>query len=185
QRATLRSYLGFMWAHPGKQLLFMGQEFAQGAEWSEAHGPDWWLLDPSYGAAADHQGVRDLVRDLNTVYRAAPALWERDTDPAGFAWIAGDAAEDNVFAFLRHDADGAPLLAVSNFSPVVRQAYRIGVPDDVPAWHEILNTDLARYGGSDVTNPDPVKPDAQGWHGQPASIRLTLPPLATVWLRPA
>ncbi|MEV0224879.1 1,4-alpha-glucan branching enzyme [Streptomyces sp. NPDC050704] len=185
QRATLRSYLGFMWAHPGKQLLFMGQEFAQGAEWSEAHGPDWWLLDPSYGAAADHQGVRDLVRDLNTVYRATPALWERDTDPAGFAWIAGDAAEDNVFAFLRHDADGAPLLAVSNFSPVVRHAYRIGVPDDVPAWHEILNTDAQRYGGSDVTNPDPVKPDAQGWHGQPASIRLTLPPLATVWLRPA
>ncbi|MGP4053151.1 1,4-alpha-glucan branching enzyme, partial [Streptomyces sp. 2A115] len=185
QRATHRAYLGFMWAHPGKQLLFMGQEFAQGAEWSEAHGPDWWLLDPSYGAAADHQGVRDLVRDLNTVYRAAPALWELDTDPSGFAWIAGDASEDNVFAFLRHDADGTPLLAVSNFSPVVRHEYRLGVPDDVPAWHEVLNTDAGRYGGSDVTNPDPVKPDAQGWHGRAASIRLTLPPLATVWLRPA
>ncbi|MFF3710110.1 1,4-alpha-glucan branching enzyme [Streptomyces phaeochromogenes] len=185
QRATLRAYLGFMWAHPGKQLLFMGQEFAQGAEWSEAHGPDWWLLDPSYGAAADHQGVRDLVRDLNTVYRHAPALWERDIDPSGFAWIAGDAVEDNVFAFLRHAADGAPLLSVSNFSPVVRHEYRLGVPDDVPAWHEVLNTDVGRYGGADVTNPDPVKPDAQPWHGRPASIRLTLPPLATVWLRPA
>ncbi|MDQ1026011.1 1,4-alpha-glucan branching enzyme [Streptomyces umbrinus] len=185
QRATLRAYLGFMWAHPGKQLLFMGQEFAQGAEWSEAHGPDWWLLDPSYGAAADHQGVRDLVRDLNTVYRHAPALWERDIDPSGFAWIAGDAVEDNVFAFLRHAADGSPLLAVSNFSPVVRHEYRLGVPDDVPAWHEVLNTDVGRYGGADVTNPDPVKPDAQPWHGRPASIRLTLPPLATVWLRPA
>ncbi|WP_328691723.1 1,4-alpha-glucan branching enzyme [Streptomyces phaeochromogenes] len=185
QRATLRAYLGFMWAHPGKQLLFMGQEFAQGAEWSEAHGPDWWLLDPSYGAAADHQGVRDLVRDLNTVYRHAPALWERDIDPSGFAWIAGDAVEDNVFAFLRHAADGSPLLSVSNFSPVVRHEYRLGVPDDVPAWHEVLNTDVGRYGGADVTNPDPVKPDAQPWHGRAASIRLTLPPLATVWLRPA
>ncbi|GGX42275.1 1,4-alpha-glucan branching enzyme [Streptomyces fructofermentans] len=185
QRATLRAYLGFMWAHPGKQLLFMGQEFAQGAEWSEAHGPDWWLLDPSYGAEADHRGVRDLVRDLNSVYRHAPALWERDTDPAGFGWITGDAAEDNVFAFLRHAADGTPLLAVSNFSPVVREGYRLGVPDDVPAWHEVLNTDAARYGGGDVTNPDAVKPDAQGWHGRPAGIRVTLPPLATVWLRPA
>ncbi|MEU5343925.1 1,4-alpha-glucan branching enzyme [Streptomyces sp. NPDC020766] len=185
QRATLRAYLAFMWAHPGKQLLFMGQEFAQGAEWSEAHGPDWWLLDPSYGAAADHRGVRDLVRDLNTVYRHAPALWERDIDPSGFAWIAGDAVEDNVFAFLRFDAGGSPLLSVSNFSPVVRHEYRLGVPDDVPAWHEILNTDVGRYGGADVTNPDPVKPDAQPWHGRPASIRLTLPPLATVWLRPA
>ncbi|MER6081898.1 1,4-alpha-glucan branching enzyme [Streptomyces sp. NPDC001833] len=184
QRADDRAYLAFMWAHPGKQLLFMGQEFAQGSEWSEAHGPDWWLLDPEYGAAADHRGVRDLVRDLNSVYRATPALWQRDTAPAGFQWIVGDAAEDNVFAFLRLDAEGTPLLAVSNLSPVVRD-YRLGVPEEVPAWHETLNTDLARYGGSDVTNPDPVKPEPQGSHGRPASIRLTLPPLATVWLRPA
>ncbi|MEU3855720.1 1,4-alpha-glucan branching enzyme [Streptomyces sp. NPDC029554] len=185
QRAGVRSYLGYMWAHPGKQLLFMGQEFAQGAEWSEAHGPDWWLLDPGYGAEADHRGVRDLVRDLNTVYRATPALWRLDTDPAGFEWIAGDAADDNVLAFLRLDPEGNPLLAVSNFAPVVRPDYRLGVPEDVPAWHEAVNTDAARYGGSDVTNPDPVKPEAQPWHGRPASIRLTLPPLATVWLRPA
>jgi 1,4-alpha-glucan branching enzyme len=185
QRANLRGYLGFMWAHPGKQLLFMGQEFAQGAEWSETKGPDWWLLDPEYGAEADHRGVRDLVRDLNTVYRHTPALWERDTDPSGFQWVVGDAAEDNVFAFLRYDADGTPLLAVSHFAPVVRHDYRLGVPDDVPAWLETLNTDAARYGGSDVTNPDVIKPEPQGWHGRPASIRLTLPPLATVWLRPA
>ncbi|MFR0357111.1 1,4-alpha-glucan branching enzyme [Streptomyces sediminimaris] len=185
QRANLRAYLAFMWAHPGKQLLFMGQEFAQGAEWSEAHGPDWWLLDPAYGAEADHRGVRDLVRDLNTVYRHTPALWQRDIDPAGFQWIVGDAAEDNVFAFLRLDADGAPLLCVSNLSPVVRDGYRLGVPDDVQSWHETLNTDLARYGGSDVTHPDDIKPEPQGWHGRPASITLTLPPLATVWLRPA
>ncbi|MFF3483295.1 1,4-alpha-glucan branching enzyme [Streptomyces sp. NPDC002701] len=185
QRATHRAYLGFMWAHPGKQLIFMGQEFAQGAEWSEAHGPDWWLLDPSYGAEADHRGVRDLVRDLNTVYRQVPALWELDTDPAGFGWVAGDAAEDNVLAFLRHAADGSPLLAVCNFAPVVRHEYRLGVPDDVSAWHEVLNTDAGRYGGGDVANVDPVKPDDLAWHGRPASIRLTLPPLSTVWLRPA
>ncbi|MFG2024238.1 1,4-alpha-glucan branching enzyme [Streptomyces sp. NPDC048825] len=185
QRANLRAYLGFMWAHPGKQLLFMGQEFAQGAEWSESHGPDWWLLDPAYGAEADHRGVRNLVGDLNSVYRRAPALWERDTDPSGFSWVTGDAAEDNVFAFLRFDAAGSPLLVVSHFSPVVRHEYRVGVPADIPAWHEVLNTDSAQYGGSDVTSPDPLKPDAQGWHGRPASIRLTLPPLSTVWLRPA
>ncbi|WP_405783313.1 1,4-alpha-glucan branching enzyme [Streptomyces sp. NBC_01378] len=185
QRATHRAYLGFMWSHPGKQLLFMGQEFAQGAEWSEAHGPEWWLLDPSYPAEPDHRGVRDLTRDLNTVYRSEPALWQRDTDPTGFEWIVGDAAQDNVFAFLRRAADGSPLMSVSNFSPVVRHEYRLGAPDDVPAWHEVLNTDAARYGGGDVGNPDPVKPDAQGAHGRPASVRLTLPPLATVWLRPA
>ncbi|MFJ5030774.1 alpha amylase C-terminal domain-containing protein, partial [Streptomyces sp. NPDC088560] len=180
-----RAYLGFMWAHPGKQLLFMGQEFAQGAEWSEAQGPDWWLLDPAYGAEADHRGVRDLVRDLNTRYRAAPALWERDTDPAGFEWITGDAADDNVLAFLRRSADGTPLLAVCHFSPVVREGYRLGVPEDVPAWAEVLNTDAVRYGGSGVVHPDVVKPEPRGAHGRPASIRLTLPPLATVWLRPA
>jgi 1,4-alpha-glucan branching enzyme len=161
----------------------MGQEFAQGAEWTEGHGPDWGLLDPSYGAEADHRGVRDLVRELNRQYAATAALWERDTDPSGFAWVAGDAAEDNVFAFLRFDAGGDPLLAISNFSPVVRREYRLGVPDDVPAWDEVLNTDAVRFGGSEVTNPGPVKPDAQGWCGWPASIRLTLPPLATVWLR--
>ncbi|MEG8277934.1 1,4-alpha-glucan branching enzyme [Streptomyces sp. AHA2] len=185
QRAGVRSYLGFMWAHPGKQLLFMGQEFAQGAEWSEVHGPDWWLLDPGYGAEADHRGVRDLVRDLNTVYRDTPALWRLDTDPAGFEWVVGDAADDNVVAFLRLDPEGNPLLAVSNFAPVIRHDYRLGVPEEIPAWHEVLNTDAARYGGSDVTAPDPVKPEPQPWHGRPASIRLTLPPLATVWLRPA
>ncbi|MGW0531429.1 1,4-alpha-glucan branching enzyme [Streptomyces sp. NPDC003032] len=184
QRANHRAYLGFMWAHPGKQLLFMGQEFAQGAEWSEGHGPDWWLLDPAYGAEPDHRGVRDLVRDLNTVYRREGALWQRDTDPGGFAWVDGDAAHDNVFAFLRYDTQGAPLLAVSHFSPVVRHAYRLGVPDEFAAWQEVLNTDEARYGGSDVTNPDPLKPEPVASHGSPASLRLTLPPLATVWLRP-
>ncbi|GAA0662847.1 1,4-alpha-glucan branching enzyme [Streptomyces thermocarboxydovorans] len=178
RRATVRAYLGFMWAHPGKQLLFMGQEFAQGAEWSVEHGPEWWLLDGTYHSAGDHRGVQDLVRDLNTHYRETPALWQHDTDPSGFSWVAVDAADDNVFAFLRSDGEGRPLLAVSNFSPVVRHDYRLAVGDEVIAWQEVLNTDAARYGGSDVVNPDPVKPED-------GCVRITLPPLATVWLTPA
>ncbi|MBK3540233.1 1,4-alpha-glucan branching enzyme [Streptomyces sp. MBT67] len=186
QRANHRAYLGFMWAHPGKQLLFMGQEFAQGAEWSEGHGPDWWLLDPSYEASGDHRGVRDLVGDLNAVYGAVPALWQRDTSPEGFSWVDGGAAEDNVFAFLRYDADGSPLLAVSHFSPAVRSDYRLGVPETGTAgWVEVLNTDAARYGGGDVRNEEPLKAEAVPAHGRPSSISLTLPPLATVWFRPA
>ncbi|MFH9267035.1 1,4-alpha-glucan branching enzyme [Streptomyces sp. NPDC017546] len=186
QRANHRAYLGFMWAHPGKQLLFMGQEFAQGAEWSEGHGPDWWLLDPSYGASGDHRGVRALVGDLNAVYGAVPALWQRDTVPEGFSWVDGGAAEDNVFAFLRYDADGSPLLAVSHFSPAVRHDYRLGVPETgAEGWVEVLNTDAGRYGGGDVRNEEPLKAEAVPAHGRPCSVSLTLPPLATVWFRPA
>ncbi|EHN74530.1 glycogen branching enzyme, partial [Streptomyces coelicoflavus ZG0656] len=177
RRANVRAYLGFMWAHPGKQLLFMGQEFAQGAEWSEKQGPEWWLLDEGYHSAGDHRGVQDLVRELNTRYARTPALWQRDTDPAGFRWVSVDAAEDNVFAFLRYGADGTPLLAVSNFSPVVRHEYGLAVGDEAVAWQEVLNTDAEEYGGSGVANPDPVKPED-------GSIRITLPPLATVWLTP-
>ncbi|GHE07821.1 1,4-alpha-glucan branching enzyme [Streptomyces alanosinicus] len=177
RRANHRAYLGFMWAHPGKQLLFMGQEFAQGAEWSEAHGPEWWLLDDDYHSAGDHRGVRDLVRDLNVRYRATPALWQRDTDPGGFRWVLCDAADDNVFAFLRFAADGAPLLAVSNFSPVVRHDYRLWVPDGFPLWREELNTDDVRYGGSGVGSAGPLKREEN-------VLGLTLPPLATLWLAP-
>ncbi|HEY5834032.1 MAG TPA: 1,4-alpha-glucan branching protein GlgB [Streptomyces sp.] len=182
QRANLRAYLGFMWAHPGKQLLFMGQEFAQGSEWSHDSGPDWWLLDETYAAAADHRGVRDLVRDLNAGYAATPALWQLDTDPGGFAWIDGGAAEDNTLSFLRYDDAGTPLLCISNFSPVVRHDYRLGSPDAV--WTQVLNTDDLRYGGSGVLLDGPVTSAPVPWHGHPHSITLTLPPLATVWLRP-
>ncbi|GHD56748.1 1,4-alpha-glucan branching enzyme [Streptomyces goshikiensis] len=185
QRAIHRAYLGFMWAHPGKQLLFMGQEFAQGSEWSEAHGPDWWLLDSSYSAAGDHRGVRELVGDLNRTYTATPALWERDSVPEGFAWVEADAAEDNVFAFLRYAQDGSPLLAVSNFSPVVRHGYRIGVPGQVPHWREVINTDDERYGGSGVRHAEPLRPEPVPAQGRAASLRMTLPPMATVWFRPA
>ncbi|WP_461016701.1 1,4-alpha-glucan branching enzyme [Streptomyces daliensis] len=184
QRANHRAYLGFMWAHPGKQLLFMGQEFAQGAEWAEGHGPDWWLLDSAYAAECDHRGVRDVVRALNQEYVRTPALWERDTDPGGFSWIDGGASEDNVFAFLRFAADGSPLVAVSNFSPVPRPGYRLGVPEEWETWREVLNTDDLRYGGSGILNPEPLKRDPHPAHGRPVSIAPVLPPLATVWLRP-
>ncbi|WP_329140559.1 1,4-alpha-glucan branching enzyme [Streptomyces sp. NBC_00670] len=178
RRANHRAYLGFMWAHPGKQLLFMGQEFAQGAEWSAEGGPEWWLMDEGYCAAGDHRGVRDLVRDLNVRYRETPALWERDTSPEGFAWIDANAGEDNVLSFVRYDAAGAPLVVVCNFSPVVRHDYRVAVPEGVGVLREVLNTDAERYGGSGVSGGELVKPEPDG------ALRLTLPPLATVWLRP-
>jgi 1,4-alpha-glucan branching enzyme len=180
-----------MWAHPGKQLLFMGQEFAQRAAWSKEHGPDWWLLDPSYTAEADHRGVRDLVRDLNAQYARTAALWQQDTDPAGFSWIedgrsgAGAAAGESVIAFLRFDAEGSPLLAVSNFSSVPLPAYRLGVPQAGLSWREVLNTDDKRYGGGGAGNASLLLAEPAPAHGRPASVTLTLPPLATLWLRPA
>lgn len=185
QRATHRAYLAFMWAHPGKKLLFMGQEFAQGAEWSETEGPQWWVLDPAYPASPDHLGVLSLVRDLNTRYRATPALWQRDTSPTGFSWIDPEAANDNVLAFLRHAPGSVPLLSVTNFCPLVHPAYRLGTPSGIPAWTEVLNTDAPHYGGSGVTHPAPVPTEPLPRHGHDASITLTLPPLATVWLTPA
>ncbi|MEU6387855.1 1,4-alpha-glucan branching protein GlgB [Streptomyces sp. NPDC046939] len=184
RRANHRAYLAYMWAHPGKQLLFMGQEFAQGAEWVEDEGPQWWVLDEANPAAGDHRGVQRLVGDLNRLYVSHTALWEQDTCPEGFRWSAADAAEDNVFAFVRRAADGSPLLAVVNFSPVVREGYRLGVPPAAGAWREILNTDAARYGGSDVRNAEPVEQESEPCNGFPASLTLRLPPLAAVWLTP-
>ncbi|MEU6843911.1 1,4-alpha-glucan branching enzyme [Streptomyces sp. NPDC046716] len=185
QRADHRAYLAFMWAHPGKKLLFMGQEFAQGAEWSETDGPQWWVLGADHPGHEDHRGVQRLVADLNHLYTARPALWERDGDPAGFSWAEADAADDNVLAFVRHASDGPPLLAVVNFSPVVRDDYRIGVPEAATdVWHEVLNTDAPRYGGSGVRNEGPLPQTATAHHGFPASLSLRLPPLGAVWLSP-
>ncbi|MHB9755823.1 1,4-alpha-glucan branching enzyme [Streptomyces sp. BYX5S] len=185
QRATLRAYLAFMWAHPGKQLLFMGQEFAQGAEWSEAHGLQWNLVEEGAPGSEDHLGVRRLVRDLNGHYTADAALWERDSDPAGFQWVTADAADDNVLAFLRYPAEGDPLLAVCNFSPVVREDVRFGVPRTATGvWWEAVNTDAGRYGGSGVGNPGPLVQQPSGCHDLPVSLILRLPPLATLWLSP-
>ncbi|MFC4493842.1 1,4-alpha-glucan-branching protein [Streptomyces ovatisporus] len=185
--ANHRAFLAFMWAHPGKQLLFMGEEFAQTTEWSETHGPGWWLLDPSSPAEPRHRGVRNLVRDLNEEYLRTPALWQLDTQPSGFAWIhdgTGGPDTENVFAFLRFDGGGDPLIAVCNFSPVPRPGYRLGVPDAHSAWTEILSTDDPRYGGSGTTDSGPLPAETVRAHGRPASVTLTLPPLTTVWLRP-
>ncbi|MYR55664.1 1,4-alpha-glucan branching enzyme, partial [Streptomyces sp. SID625] len=184
RRATLRALYAYMWAHPGKQLLFMGQEFAQGDEFDHDAGPQWWVLDEGWPSHADHRGVRTLVGDLNARYRATPALWELDSDPAGFSWIDASHAEANVLSFVRRDTAGRPLVVVANFSPVVRTGYRVGLPD-APAWREALNTDDETYGGSGVRNERVIRAERTPWHGRARSAALTLPPLAVVWLEPA
>jgi 1,4-alpha-glucan branching enzyme len=176
--ANLRAYLGYMWAHPGKQLLFMGCELAQESEWFSERSIDWEAL-----ADPDHRGVQDLVRDLNRVYHGHPALWERDSEPAGFGWIDPNDTDSNVLSFIRWSAGGEPLVCLCNFSPVVREGYRLGLPR-TGRWKEVLNTDAEAYGGSNVGNLGAVESEAIGWDGQPASARVTLPPLATVWLAP-
>jgi 1,4-alpha-glucan branching enzyme len=177
--ANLRAYLGFMWAHPGKQLLFMGCELAQESEWSHERSIDWEALaDPG------HAGVQHLVRDLNGVALQRPALWQVDGSHSGFAWIAANDVDDNALSFIRWSADGRPLVCLCNFSPIVRYGYRVGLPR-VGGWREVLNTDASVYGGSNVGNLGLVEAEQIGWDGQPASAQVTLPPLATVWLEPA
>ena len=176
--ANLRAYLGFMWAHPGKQLLFMGCELAQEDEWSNERSIDWdALADPN------HRGAQDLVRDLNRAYRTHPALYERDGEPAGFSWIDPNDTDSNVLSFIRWSAKGEPLVCLCNFAPVVREDYRVGLPR-TGRWTEVLNTDADAYGGSNVGNLGVVEGEEIGWDSQPASARVTLPPLATVWLAP-
>ena len=175
--ANLRNYLAFMWAHPGKQLLFMGAEFGQESEWAEARELDWWLLDHP-----EHRGAQALVRDLNRVYAETPALWERDSDPAGFTWINADDADTNVFSFARFGQESM-LVCVANFSPVPRSGYRIGMPW-AGEWEEVLNTDAASYTGSGIGNLGSVQAHLGDWGGFPAHADLTVPPLATIWLRP-
>lgn len=177
--ANLRAYLAYMWSHPGKQLIFMGSEFAQPAEWSEAHGLDWWILDQPA-----HVGVLEMVKNLNRVYKETPAMWQRDNDPTGFQWLVGDDAEGNVFAWVRFDNADVPFVSITNYSPVVRTDYQIGLPM-IGEWHEVLNTDAEEFGGSGQGNLGVVNATEGGLHGQPAHARITLPPLATIWLRPA
>ncbi|MFJ6654795.1 1,4-alpha-glucan branching protein GlgB [Streptomyces sp. NPDC091377] len=176
--ANLRSFLAFMWAFPGKQLLFMGQEFAQDTEWSHDLGPDWSLL-----AHTPHAALRDLVRDLNRHYGADPALWSRDSEPEGFAWIDADSAEANVYSFERHGADGELLVCVSNFQPAPHHGFRLALPE-AGEWEEVLNTDARDYGGSGVVNPGRLRADGEPFQGRPASTVVTLPPLGAMWLRP-
>ncbi len=176
--ATLRAYFGFMWAHPGKKLMFMGGEIGQSAEWNHDAAVSWWQLDEPL-----HKGLQRVVRDINGIYRAEPALHASDADPGGFAWAVADDRENSVFAFLRMGPEGSrPVLAVSNFTPVPREGYRIGVPAP-GAWDEILNTDADVYGGGNIGNGGTVWAEGAAAHGRDWSVLLTLPPLATLLLR--
>jgi 1,4-alpha-glucan branching enzyme len=177
--ANLRALYAYMWAHPGKKLLFMGGELGQEAEWSEERSVDWHLLEQ-----ADHAGVQSLVRDLNRVYRSRPALWEVDFEPTGFQWLEPNDASNNVLAFARLSADGSDVVVcVCNLSPVPRDAYRIGMPR-AGRWAEAVNTDSTYYGGSDVGNLSGIDAEELGWHDQPYSAEVTLPPLGVLWLVP-
>jgi 1,4-alpha-glucan branching enzyme len=177
QMATLRALYAYMWAHPGKQLIFMGQEFGQGGEWAQARSLDWWLLDDP-----GHRGVARLIRDLNATYTATPALWSRDTTEDGFHWIDANDAAGNVYSFLRFGDDGSVLACVANFSAVPHEGYRLGLPF-TGRWDEVLNTDAATYFGSGVGNFGGVEASDEMMHGQPASATIRVPPLGAIWLR--
>jgi 1,4-alpha-glucan branching enzyme len=176
--AGLRALLAYMWAHPGKQLLFMGSEFGQVSEWSAERGLDWWVLDYDL-----HAGVQRLVKDMNGVYAASPALWQLDNSPNGFGWIDANDAAGNTLSFLRLSQSGDVLACVANFSGEPHGDYRLGLPF-AGRWREVLNTDAADYGGSGVGNLGGVEAVAEPWHGRPASATLTVPPLGVLWLAP-
>ena len=168
--ATLRALYGFMWAHPGKKLLFMGSEFAQNDEWNESAGLQWYLTE-----YAEHQGVQKTVAELNAVYKATAALWEKDTNPEGFTWLVGNDGAANVVAFARWDENASSIVSVTNFSPVPHENYQLPFPN-AGIWTEVMNTDDLSFGGSGVSN-EPVIVGAS----QIASVRI--PPLATIWFK--
>ena len=179
QAASLRTYLALQWTHPGKQLLFMGSEFAQGTEWSEQAGLPWWLLEYPL-----HRGTQQLVKDLNALQAELPALYEGDQDPAGFEWLIGDDAEHNTISFVRRDRAGDPVVVVLNFSPQPWHDYRIPLPEGGD-WLEVLNSDAPVYGGSGLGNLGRVHAEELQLHGRGHSVRLTVPPLGAVVLVPA
>ena len=178
QRANLRAFLGFMWGYCGKKLLFMGCEFGQWQEWNHDTGLEWQALN-----APSHQGVQRLVRDLNLVYRHHPALYQVDFDWNGFQWINANDSDNSVFSFVRYAEDRQCIVVVCNLTPVVRRDYRIGVPEGGP-YRELINTDLDVYGGSGVTNDAVIDASPQPSHGFGHCLALTLPPLATLMLKP-
>jgi 1,4-alpha-glucan branching enzyme len=179
QLANVRAYLAFMWAHPGKQLLFMGTELGQEAEWSDARSLDWWLEETPW-----HAGLQQLVRDLNRTYRERPALWEVDFTPEGFEWIDANDSAHNTFSFLRFSRDRSQVLVcIANFSGVPDENYRVGLPM-AGSWREVLNTDAEDYSGSGVGNLGEVHAEDVPWHGRPASAVLRVPPLGAVYLVP-
>jgi 1,4-alpha-glucan branching enzyme len=176
--ANLRAYLAFMWTHPGKKLLFMGTEFGQPEEWDHDAALAWRLLEDPM-----HAGVRRLLGDLNALFRGERALYARDFTADGFRWVVADDRAQSVLAWLRMDPDGgAPVLVVCNFTPEPRHDYRVGVPEK-GRWREILNTDAETYGGSGMGNMGSVAAAADPSHGLPASLALTLPPLAAIALQ--
>ena len=179
QLANLRAYLAYMWAHPGKQLIFMGTELGQESEWSDERELDWWLLEK-----AEHAGLRSMVTDLNRAYRDAPAMWIRDNEPEGFAWIDANDASSNVLSFTRYGSEPDDIVVcVSNFSAMPRENYLLALPR-AGAWREVINTDAENYGGSGVGNLGEVTADEPGRLGQPAAARIRVPPLGTLWLQP-
>ncbi len=179
QLANLRAYVAYMWSHPGKPLLFMGQEFAQEAEWADGRSLDWWLLDQPA-----HYGVHALVKDLNRLYVEHPSLWELDNEPSGFRWIDADDGDRNTFSYLRFGSDDADVVAtVANFSGAEHGNVRVGLPRP-GVWTEVLNTDAAGYGGGGRGNLGSVTAEAVPAHGQPYSAEVTLPPLAVLWFVP-
>jgi 1,4-alpha-glucan branching enzyme len=177
QFANLRLLFGYMWAHPGKKLLFMGGEFGQRREWNHDTGLDWWICEHP-----EHGGVQRWVGDLNRVYRAEPALHELDSARAGFEWVDSRDIEASVVSFLRISAGGETVLVIANFTPIVREQYRVGVPR-AGWWRELLNSDAGIYGGSGVGNMGGAQAAPLAAHGRPFSLTLTLPPLAIVMFK--
>ena len=174
--ATLRALYGFMWAHPGKKLLFMGCEFAQNDEWRESQSLDWHLTQ--YG---EHSGVQNLIAEINSRYKIDPALWQKDVFADGFQWLVGDDGAGNTLAFARWSEDGEPLLSITNFSPVPHENYRLPLPAP-GTWTEVLNTDELKFGGSGVVNK-PLVSTHEAHKGFEHSVVMRVPPLATVWLK--
>jgi 1,4-alpha-glucan branching enzyme len=177
--AGLRSLLAYQWAHPGKQLLFMGQEFGQRAEWSEERGVDWFQLDEG----GFSNGILRMVHDLNEIYRNHPALWTHDSSPEGYSWIDANDSANNVLSFLRFGRGGSTVACVFNFSGIEHTRYRLGLPRP-GRWREVLNTDAQIYNGAGVGNFGAVEAVDEPSHGRPASAVMVLPPLSALWLVP-
>jgi 1,4-alpha-glucan branching enzyme len=179
QFANLRALFGWMYAHPGKKLLFMGGEFAQWAEWNHDRSLDWHLIEQP-----EHAAIQRLVADLGRVYAETAALWQVDGNSEGFRWIDAGNVDQSVLSFVRMDAEGRPGLAcVANFSPAVYHGFRVGLPV-AGAWREVINTDAVDYGGSGQGNMGKVETEPMSWHGFDQSATLTVPPLGVVWLAP-
>jgi 1,4-alpha-glucan branching enzyme len=174
--ANLRALYGYMWAHPGKKLLFMGGEFGQWREWNETESLDWHLLETPI-----HKGVQALIQDLNKIYAKHGELWEADSDPSGFQWIEVDNAGENVLAFRRiAPSSGKEIISVSNFSPVIREVHRLGLPR-AGRYKQLLNTDHEKYCGGGFGVVKSIKAEKIPAHGLDYSAEICLPPLGTMW----